>query len=156
MLLVSVCLSHLKAVEICGIGSLTDKGLIRLHPSGNSSDNYVAGIHAMANWNKITPLKVNIMVSSARLGRLPNRINLIKCGMKNISMFYPFCNEHEETEFHIFFSACEIALEVRAEFHKCCNAIPTSSPNLDSLFKYIKGRIQQSSKQHASCSLTWS
>ena len=104
MLLVSVCLSHLKAVEICGIGSLTDKGLIRLHPSGNSSDNYVAGIHAMANWNKITPLKVNIMVSSARLGRLPNRINLIKCGMKNISMFYPFCNEHEETEFHIFFS----------------------------------------------------
>lgn len=61
------------------------------------------------SWNKLLPLKVNILMWRLVNERLPTIINLDKRGMDLHSTRCPMCDEDQETELHIF-GKCKVAV----------------------------------------------
>ncbi|GKA43833.1 RNA-directed DNA polymerase, eukaryota, reverse transcriptase zinc-binding domain protein [Tanacetum coccineum] len=62
-------------------------------------------------WNKTVPRKVNIHVWRLIKDRLPTRFNLWFCGIDNVSLICPMCNNGLESSYHTM-SECIIAIKV--------------------------------------------
>ena len=63
-------------------------------------------------WFKVIPRKVNIFMWRLFLDRLPHRLNLSSRGLDIDSIMCPLCNNHVESNAHVFFS-CDIASNVK-------------------------------------------
>ncbi|GJW28107.1 RNA-directed DNA polymerase, eukaryota [Tanacetum coccineum] len=62
-------------------------------------------------WCKVIPRKVKIYMWRLFLDRLPHRLNLSLRGLDIDSIMCPLCNNHVESNAHVFFS-CDIARDV--------------------------------------------
>ncbi|GJY64946.1 RNA-directed DNA polymerase, eukaryota, reverse transcriptase zinc-binding domain protein [Tanacetum coccineum] len=72
-------------------------------------------------WCKVIPRKVNIFMWRLFLDRLPHRLNLSLRGLDIDSIMCPLCNNHVESNAHVFFS-CDIARDVWSLVRGWCDS----------------------------------
>nr|GEW45421.1 cytochrome P450 [Tanacetum cinerariifolium] len=72
-------------------------------------------------WFKIIPQKVNIFMWRFFLDRLPHHLNLLSRGLDINSIMCPLCNNHVESNAHVFFS-CDIARGVSTLVRGWCDS----------------------------------
>ncbi|GJZ38825.1 putative RNA-directed DNA polymerase, eukaryota, reverse transcriptase zinc-binding domain protein [Tanacetum coccineum] len=72
-------------------------------------------------WCKVIPRKVNIFMWRLFLDRLPHRLNLSLRGLDIDYIMCPLCNNHVESNVHVFFS-CYIARDVWSLVRGWCDS----------------------------------
>ncbi|GJT50984.1 RNA-directed DNA polymerase, eukaryota, reverse transcriptase zinc-binding domain protein [Tanacetum coccineum] len=92
--------------------SLSDDGLFSVAVTRRHIDQVILpSVNIATRWNTVLPKKVNIFIWRLRLDRFPHRLNLLKRGLEFDSISCPICNNHVESNDHIFFS-CDVASSV--------------------------------------------
>ncbi|GKE47580.1 RNA-directed DNA polymerase, eukaryota, reverse transcriptase zinc-binding domain protein [Tanacetum coccineum] len=92
--------------------SLSDDGLFSVAVTRRHIDQVILpSVNIATRWNNVLPKKVNIFIWRLRLDRLPHRLNLSKRGLEIDFISCPICNNHVESNNHIFFS-CDVASSV--------------------------------------------
>ncbi|GKB28130.1 RNA-directed DNA polymerase, eukaryota [Tanacetum coccineum] len=81
-------------------------------------------------WCKVIPRKVNIYMWHLFLDRLPHRLNLSLRGLDIDSIMCPLCNNHVESNAHVFFS-CDIARDVWSLVRGWCDSKFPSPSSFD-------------------------
>ncbi|GJU48215.1 RNA-directed DNA polymerase, eukaryota, reverse transcriptase zinc-binding domain protein, partial [Tanacetum coccineum] len=113
-------LSMLAKVEGVVLGNSKDRWSWSLSGSGDFSvasvrklidDKTLPEVYSKSRWNKVVPIKVNILAWKVKLDCLPTRINISRRGMDIDSILCPICDNAVESTTHIFFT-CRIAREL--------------------------------------------
>nr|GEZ59081.1 hypothetical protein [Tanacetum cinerariifolium]GFB39451.1 hypothetical protein [Tanacetum cinerariifolium] len=101
--------------------SINADGLFTVSSTRSYIDRHILpSLNTETRWNKCLPRKVNIFIWRLRLDRLPHRLNLFNHGLDIASILYPLCNQHVESNEHVFFS-CDVALNFWRLIRIWCN-----------------------------------
>ncbi|KAK9054566.1 hypothetical protein SSX86_025645 [Deinandra increscens subsp. villosa] len=112
-------------------------------------------------WPKLVPLKANILMWRACLGRLPTRDGLARRGIYIPSLICPLCEEADESSEHLF-SGCRVALDIwslLSHWCKVANFFTFSTADLSQFFKRTncceKTAMLIQSIIHTACWVIW-
>nr|GEU51236.1 RNA-directed DNA polymerase, eukaryota [Tanacetum cinerariifolium] len=101
--------------------SIDADGLFTVSSTRSYIDHHLLpSLNTGTRWNKCLPRKVNIFIWRLCLDRLPHRLILSRRGLDIESILCPICNQHVESNEHVFFS-CDVALNVCRLIRIWCN-----------------------------------